>query len=547
MVKRVSTGTGTRTQLRGDGAGGLAEARALLAGMRDRPWGQVSPSVYETARLVSLAPWLTGHARRVDFLVSAQRPDGGWGAPGGYSLVPTLSATDALLSVLPNGARADDPGGSVHSGEEALRRVAGKGLRALSRMISALDAATIPDMPAIDIIAASLIGSINQRLDAQDGAPHDGPAPWPDGGRLELPAGLDGARLAAVHALLRTGAELPEKLLHALEVAGGRARGARVVRPGPAGAVGASPAATAAWLDETSRLDRGDAARCFLEAVASDHGGPVPCGIPITVFERAWVLTNLARAGLALDVPGELVESLRPALDPGGVAAGEGLPADADTTSVALYALGLLGEPFRPDSLWRFRLDTHFCTWPGEDGFSVSTNAHVLEAFGLYVARCPDASPRYAAVVTELSALLRHHQRSDGGWSDRWHASPYYATACCALALARFGGDGSAAVVRAAVRWVLATQRADGSWGRWQGTEEETAYALHVLTLTRIPGEQVRTAIARGRAYLLRAAGQDGSEQPGGPALWHDKDLYRPVAIVRAGVLAALKLARDLR
>jgi len=28
------------------------------------------------------------------------------------------------------------------------------------------------------------------------------------------------------------------------------------------------------------------------------------------------------------------------------------------------------------------------------------------------------------------------------------------------------------------------------------------------------------------------------------PALWHDKDLYRPIAVVRASVLAALRTTR---
>src|SRR5205814_1748241 len=74
----------------------------LLDGLVAEPAGQVSPSVYETGRVVALAPWLTGHVMRVVYLVTTQRPDGRWGpADDGYALVPTLSATDALLSALP--------------------------------------------------------------------------------------------------------------------------------------------------------------------------------------------------------------------------------------------------------------------------------------------------------------------------------------------------------------------------------------------------------------------------------------------------------------
>ncbi|MEV0402162.1 prenyltransferase/squalene oxidase repeat-containing protein [Actinoallomurus sp. NPDC050550] len=498
-----------------------AAARDLIAGLEAMPWGQVSPSVYETGRLVALAPWLTGHARRLDFLLAVQRPDGGWGGPDGYALVPTLSATDALLAEL---RRAD--GGR---GRADLARAADRGLTMLYRLVDELDVQAVPDMPAADLITASLIGSIDQALETP-----------PDRRGLRPPRGLRGAeRLSAVRAMFGAGARPPEKLLHALEAVGEAARGARTVRPAATGVVGASPAATAAWLGAAGASVP---ARRFLETVVDLHGGPVPCGLPITVFERAWVIAGLLRAGIGVTVPPALLESLRQALGPMGTPAGEGLPADADTTAGALYALGLLGLPFELDGLWPYRLDEGFCTWQGEDGFSVSTNAHVLEAFGQYALRRPDAPSRVTAVVSGLASLLRDHQREDGSWHDRWHASPYYATACCALALDRFGGVGARAALRRAVRWVLATQLADGSWGRWEGTAEETAYAMQVLLLAGPGDRDCRAAAARGYEYLTRSGGP--AEVEDAPALWHDKDLYRPTAIVRANVLAAVHLAR---
>lgn len=540
------------------------QASDLLTGLMAQPWGQVTVSIYETGRLVALAPRLTGHRERVAYLLAHQRPDGSWGAPDGYGLVPTLSATDALLGLDP----ADGPRGvaaAARAGLAALRTL-------LSRPV------TLPDMPAADLIVPALIERVNA---------HGAADPLP------LPAGMDAGRLGRVRQVVASGAPLPQKLLHALEVAGATVTG--TVRPTPIGTVGASPAATAAWMttaqttavppvgawdggspgsagnggspggardggpsggarDDGSpgsvrdggtsgavRVAEAELARGHLEAVVARYGGPVPVGLPITVFERGWVLSWLARAGVPAQVPPEMTADLRAAIGPAGTPAGSGLPADADTTSVALYALALLGLPCEPDSLLAFDTGTHFCTWQGEDGFSVSVNAHALDALGAYAAARPDRAEAYAPLVARQAALLAERQRPDGCWDDRWHASPYYATLSCALALGEFGGPGHTEPVRRAREWVLSTQRPDGSWGRWAGTAEETAYALQTLLLpVDLDSGGDMEAVRQGYAFLRQVA--DTYDYP---ALWHDKDLYAPIAVVRAAILAALHLAQS--
>ncbi|MFC7639783.1 prenyltransferase/squalene oxidase repeat-containing protein [Streptosporangium lutulentum] len=395
-------------------------------------------------------------------------------------------------------------------------------------------------MPAIELIVPALTSMINDRLGA-------------DGERLDLPRGMSGARLSAVRAWLASGAAVQRKLMHALEVAGEAAAGlpgavpsliGAEVSASPLGTIGASPAASAAWLGTDGSLGGGGSVRRYLEVIAERSGGPVPCATPITAFERGWTLSWLLRAGVPVDVPGELAVSLNDALGPEGAAAGPGLPPDADTTSVALHALALLRIPRDPGSLWPYETDTHFCTWRGEEGASPTVNAHVLDAFGEHLRRGAGAGPRYGTAVRKLAAWLRDRQRADGSWLDRWHASPYYATACCALALWEFGGEESAGAVRGAVRWLLGTQRRDGSWGRWEGTAEETAYAMQTLLLVSPagPGRPVE-ALERGHRFLLGSVTERG-DPVDAPPLWHDKDLYSPRAIVRAAILGALHLAR---
>lgn len=519
-----------------------AAVRDLLAGLVSRPWGQVSVSVYETGRLVTLAPWLAGHAERVEYLLSAQREDGGWGGPGGYALVPTLSAAEAILVTLRRRSDRSEDASEPGPAPADLATAAGRGLAAVASWMRGPAAVAVPDMPAVELIVPALIDAVNEHLAVLHDEGFSDLGPWCGGEPLRAPRGMDGAALTMIRSRLRSGAAVPEKLLHALEIAGEAAAGAGTVRPERTGTVGASPAATAAWLAGRTPTP-GDPARRYLEAVAEGHGGPVPCGFPVTVFERAWVLAWLARAGIEADTPPGLTESLTALMGPTGTPTAAGLPPDADTTAGVLSALSLLGAPLPPDPLWAYETKTHFCTWQGENGLSVSTNAHVLEAFGHFLETgTTDAGSRtrYTATAAKVAAWLRTRQEADGSWLDRWHASPYYATACCAPALDRFDGERSATAVRRAARWVVATQRPDGSWGRWHGTAEETAYAMQTLLLSRAGADgSGREAVRRGRAYLLDSVDLEG------PPLWHDKDLYLPKAIVRAAVLAALHLARN--
>ncbi|MGB6165829.1 MAG: prenyltransferase/squalene oxidase repeat-containing protein [Pseudonocardiaceae bacterium] len=495
--------------------------------------GAVSSSVYETARLVTLVPWLAGHAQRVLFLLRSQRRDGSWGDLDGYGLVPTLSATEALLASL---RRWQQDGNGQALGYAAVVSAADRGLRTLFGWLSAGERIMVPDTIGAEIVVPALVAQLNVHLDRIIAEPVVGLDSWRGSGRLLLPPGMDDRLLAGLGQLVRHGGALPTKLLHSLEAIGSSARGALDVQP-VHGAMGCSPAATAAWLQERMGCR---AAVSYLETVQDRGGGPVPGVTPITVFERAWVLAALTTAGIGVTVPHWLVGSLHAAFGECGVAAGSGLPPDSDDTAIALYALAQLGSPRSPDCLLAYQVDAHFSCFLDERTPSTSTNAHVLQAFSVYLEHDAPQRFRHQAAMSKLSGWLRDCQEADGSWWDKWHASPYYATACCATALHRHSRNASATTVARAVEWLLDSQRADGSWGRWSGTYEETAYAVQTLlqTCTSRVNSAVNQAAAHGCVFLRRSP-VDHQQPP----LWHGKDLYAPIRVVQAQGLAALHLA----
>lgn len=477
------------------------------------------------------------------FLLEQQRGDGGWGGPEAYALVPSLSATEALLRVL-----LDQGTARPRLPAEILGRVTravDRGLAFVHGLLGSLRLADLPDTPAIEVIVPFLVARLQDHLDQlarasrrRDGEPSDdiaGLDRWRARVRLPLPRGINHTLLRGVRALLGSGETAPLKVLHSLEVADELAVGVRGVPRTSLGTVGASPAATVAWLGGPPA--QGNASLRYLRSAMAPFGGPVPSVLPMGAFERAWVVNSLALAGIAFTAPRGLVTRMSVDLGSRGVSGGAGLPPDADTTSATLTALRHLGVTVRDGLLRAFDEKTHFCTWHGERTASPTTNAHVLTALALHAGR---RSSWRTDAMRRVGDWLCEHQ-VDGCWDDKWHASPYYATACVVAGLrdaaaAGQPGRGAAAIDRATA-WVLAGQRRNGSWGRFAGTAEETAYALQILLYRSTPDRRVRQAAARGYRFLLAAA--DVEPMP----LWHDKDLYVPAHVVRAAVVGARHLA----
>jgi halimadienyl-diphosphate synthase len=503
-------------------------AQELVNEMADDPCGLVTPSVYETARLVASASWLDGHPERVEFLLGQQHEDGTWGGPAAYGLLPTLSAIDSLLSIVGAGDTPDGAG----VGNDRIGRAARSGLAAVGRQFST--GVQLPDTIAVELLVPWLVEQINQRLARADDQGSRGLTGMP--GQLRLP--VDMRPLSHVRERLRDHSGIPEKTWHSLEALGDPAVRSPTVMP-VGGAVCASPAATVAWLGDPPHADGARACLDYLRQAQARHGGPVSGITSITYFEQAWVVTALRGSGLYPEFPAQITDSLRIALQGTGLAAGPGLPADSDDTAAALHALDLIGKQASPDCLWGYDTGLYFECFSGERTPSVSANAHVLVALADLR---EDADPRYGSAAERVGGWLIDRQHSCGYWTDKWHASPYYATACCVLALTRLVGPRASEAVTSAVRWVLDTQQADGSWGLWTGTGEETAYAMQVLDHAAARDQAAVDAIRRGRTFLAGHIADHSDDPP----LWHDKDLYAPLRVIRAEILAAMSATGHL-
>ncbi|MCS7483590.1 prenyltransferase/squalene oxidase repeat-containing protein [Umezawaea endophytica] len=470
--------------------------------------GRVTDSAYDTgwlARLGTVDAELSDGA--LEWLRRHQLPDGAWGAPHlDYHhdrLISTLSAATALArngdpadrqrveraaAVLPNDLKSLD--------DDAAGETIGFELLAPALLREARDLGVVGD--EVDGALAALVAEREAKL-------------------ARLPSGFVDNRSVLAHS-----AEMAD--------ADGRRLVDLVNLLSPNGSVGYSPAATAWYASVTAD----DTAIGYLLSVVGADGG-VPNVGPIDVFENAWTLLNI---GLTrFDRPegtDRLLSIVEDTWTPGrGVSFGAGFrPEDGDDTAVASEVLCRAGREPDLEALSSYAGTEYFHCWPTERNPSVSTNVHMLGA--LRAAGLSDDDP----LVRKAVGYLAVSQDGAGSWIDKWHVSPYYATAHAVLAGIGLRDD----VFAGARDWLVRTQRADGSWGCYLPTAEETAYCLQALTAARRQGEPVpEEVLRRGYDWLVRHAAEPF------PWLWIGKCLYAPDVVVRSAVLSALALVEEER
>jgi len=255
-----------------------------------------------------------------------------------------------------------------------------------------------------------------------------------------------------------------------------------------------------------------------------------------------------------LDVMGDWA-AWRPGLRPGGWAFQYDNPHYPDVDDTAVVALALdrfdraaYGPAIDRAAEWVIGMQSRNGGW---GAFDADNTYHYLNYIpfadhgALLDPPTADVSARCVGFLAQLGLkdealatgtdYLRREQEKDGSWFGRWGTNHIYGTwsVLCALNAARIDHDEP--IIRRAVAWLLARQRADGGWGEdgasyWpdqprgegkESTASQTAWALLGLMAA---GEVDHPAVARGVRYLLEAQQAHG--------LW-DEPWYTAVGFPR--------------
>jgi halimadienyl-diphosphate synthase len=421
--------------------------------------GHVSITAYDTAwvaRLIHVDSELANRA--LHWLCEHQLPDGSWGvAEPHYYHDRVISTLSAMIALTQRGRRARDRT-QIRKGLQALDHITGNATKALT---SSGDMATVGfEMIVPTLVSeAERLGIIKQQGDRILGRL----------GRLrqEKMAKLAGRKISrgitAAHSAEMAGTDG----MHLLDVENLQEAN---------GSVSNSPAATAYF---SACVDPGEKnALGYLRQVIDSREGAAPSFAPFDIFERAWVLWNVALAKAHRDP--EILALCQPHLDylrnswrPGqglGFSAEYSL-ADGDDTSVCFEVLSEFGSAPDIEAVLGYEEDSWFRCYRLEINPSVGVNIHVLGAL-----RAAGHDDRHHSVRKVLD-FIRSQRTPNGYWLDKWHVSPYY-TAAHAVILCRGFDD---ALCRETVDWMLKTQQADGAKPTGLPTAEgPTASALYV-------------------------------------------------------------------
>ncbi len=299
------------------------------------------------------------------------------------------------------------------------------------------------------------------------------------------------------------------------------------------GSVANSPSATAYFALQVRPGDR--KALAYLRNATV--GGGAPFATPFDVFERAWILWNLAVFGSSLDH--KTLALCQPHLDflESAWRKGRGVgfaaaysPCDGDDTSMTFDALARFERDADVAAILGYEESAYFRCYAIEANPSIGANIHILGA--LRRAGFDSSQP----AVQKIIAFLSQTRQQGQFWLDKWHTSPYYVTTHAIIVLHRYDND----LCRQAIDWIMKTQKVEGSWGYYEhSTAEETAYCIQALKIWQEYGGEIPSGRIEHAVRWL-----EQNVEPPYPPMWISKALYCPELVVRSTILSALAFAK---
>jgi hypothetical protein len=487
----------------------LTDLRYLIADL-GVDGGLTSPAIYDTAQVIRHNPPEEGVWPAIDWLLSQQHPDGGWGSSAMPMArdVPTLAAILAL---------------NTHCRRRDARNAIQHGL-AFFRLQSRHWSGEVPnDIPiATEMILPKLLQEAASAGFAIPSAP------------IYAPLRDIGARRAKLIAHLNPQGGTTAS--HSWEAWGTKPDLAMLDE---SGGVGHSPAATAAWIAAANQphlATQRAAANNYLTRAAAATGknipGVVPGVWPYPRNEQTVSLFVLLLGGLleeeSLREPLHAqISNMWQGLRPEGQGISDWFTADGDITAMAFAVARHSG--YRPEiaTLQRFIVESRCLTYRQELQHSLSATAHAAHALAIL-----GGNPQ------PLLDYLCSQRTVEGIWAgDKWHASWTYITGHTISALLAAGRYEEA---RMALPALLDHQHPDGSWGVHAASDEETAYiTIALLDMDRhsLLDDSAKPALLRASRWLQ--ANYHPFIDPTGEC-WIGKELYRPRRIARTLYLSAL-------
>lgn len=475
--------------------------------------GHMASTAYDTAWVARLGEidWSLS-SRALAWLAEHQLPDGSWGAPAPmYYHDRVLCTLAAMIALSYRGRRGHDKV-QIENGRLALERIVGgatQGLRSDPNgatvgfeMIAPTLAAEAEKLGIIKNQGNRILGRLSKQ-------------------RSKKLAYLQGNMISR-HVTMAFSSELAGiDGQHMLDVKNLQEAN---------GAVGLSPSATAYFATYIKQQD--EASLNYLRRTAKPDGGQ-PNVSPFDIFEVAWSLWNLSLIpGIkALTKLKPHIQFLSNAWQPRrGVAFSTAYSVkDSDDSVVTYNALLRFGIEKDLASILAYEEKEHFRCFDLEVNPSISANIHILDALlqsGL--------TDRNSSVIKILQ-FLKKARGDQPFWVDKWHSSAYYPTAHAIIACAGRINH----LVAESVQWLLSAQNANGSWGTYISTVEETAYAIQALWTWNQKVARIPKAVLKNGARWLK----ENMDKPY-PPLWIGKCLYSPQLVVRSAAISALALVQ---